>query len=73
MNKPKLSRIYLRAFSRGVGSIFSLSGNYFPAPDLSHPEIKDREAMKSDWEAVGGYLWQAIDQTKLLRFISILA
>ncbi len=65
MNKPKLSRFYRRAFSRGVGSIFSISGNYFPAPDLSHPELKDREAMKSDWEAVGSYLWQAIDKTKL--------
>lgn len=62
--RKSMERLYRRSFSRGVGSIFSISGNYFPKPDLTRPEIRDVEAMRGDWEAVGGYLWQAIGKSK---------
>ena len=62
--KKSIEDIYRRSFFRGIGSVFSIPGNYFPAPDLSHPKIKDLKAMKSDWESVGSYLWQAIDKSK---------
>ena len=62
--RRSIKKLYRRSFFNGVGSIFSIPGNYFPAPDLSNPEIRDMEAMRSDWQAVGGYMWQAINKTK---------
>ena len=54
------------SFIEGMARIFDFAGalDYHPRPN---PEnncdwAKDAEAIRSDWEAVGQYIWDAIGQ-----------
>ncbi|MBD5311702.1 MAG: hypothetical protein HDS13_06040 [Bacteroides sp.] len=62
LTKNSIMSLYRRSFSRGVGSIISIPGNYFPMPDLS--QNNDTEALRSDWAAVGNYIRYAIRKNK---------
>lgn len=55
--------LYRRSFSRGVGSIISIPGNYFPMPCLSRSNDTTR-ALKNNWERVGGYIQYAIKKNR---------
>ena len=61
--KQSVMRIYRRSFSRGVGSIISIPGNYFPVLDLS--AHRDTKALQNDWKSVGGYMRQALRESKI--------
>ena len=60
--KKSVKRFYRRSFSRGVGSVMSIPGNYFPSPDVT--KSKDTEALRQDWQAVGFYIQESMNKLR---------
>lgn len=50
------------AFNGGAGSIMSLQGGYFSMPSI--PQKSDADAIREDWERVGGDLEYAMRKVK---------
>lgn len=59
-----LSRIWATLKSREFWIGYSQAFNLFPFPEdyRGYPHKSVEDALRSDWEAVGGDMWKAIDE-----------
>jgi hypothetical protein len=62
MNDKTLKNGRLRSFFDGFASAFDLDGHTFISiPDLDSGFQEDREAIKGDWQRVGGDMRRAMN------------
>ena len=61
-NRQSTALYFLRPFISGIASIFSFGHGAIDIPSSAKTEMTDKEALESDWLAVGSDMRSAIDK-----------